>query len=115
MGMHAVGMRRVVLEDDTDRVAAFGAQNGTENASVFPLGSARLELGEGRIGVFAIKSFAIDGADAMWPSLGKYFGVPLELHAHHFVDAAGGVVPLDFVGRDIVGADLRLRGRLWRS
>jgi len=44
------------LEDDTDRVADFGAQNGTENTGVFPLGSAGLELGERRIGVFAVES-----------------------------------------------------------
>jgi hypothetical protein len=72
----------------------------------------RLELGEGRVHVFAVEGLAIYGADAMRPSFGKYFGVPLELHAHHFVDAAGGVVPLDLVGRDVVGADLRRGIRL---
>ena len=35
--MHAVGMRGVVLEDHADRVADFGAQNGTENPGGLPL------------------------------------------------------------------------------
>jgi hypothetical protein len=41
----------------------------------------------------------------MWPSFGEDAGVSLELHAHHFVDASRGVVPFDFVGGDIVGAN----------
>jgi hypothetical protein len=57
------------------------------------------------LGVFAIESFAIDGANAMRPSFSEYFGVPLELHAHHFVNATGSAVPFDFVGGDIVGAN----------
>src|ERR1019366_1294528 len=110
--MHAEGVRSVVLEDHPDGVTDFRSQNGTENAGVFPFGSARLELGEGRIGVFAVESLAVDGADAMRPSFSKYFGVPLELHAHHFVDASGGIVPLDFVSGDVVGANFRRGIRL---
>ena len=79
---------------------------------MFPFGSARLEPGEGRVRVFAVESFAIDGADAMRPSLGEDFGISLELHAHHFVEAAGSVVPLELVGGDVVGANSRTRSRL---
>src|ERR1035441_7024058 len=112
MRVHAERMRGVVLEDNTDRVVDFGAQNGTENAGVFPFGSARLELGEGRVGVFAVENLAVDGADAMRPSFGEDFRISLELLPIHFVEAAGSVVPLELVGGDVVGANSRTRSRL---
>ena len=88
--MHAGGMGGVVLEDHADGVAHFGAQDRPENSGMLPLRRARLQLGEGLVGVFAIDGLAIDGADAMRTLFGEDFGIALELHAHHLVHAVRG-------------------------
>ena len=36
-------------------------------------------------------------------ALSEDFGVAGELHAHHFIDAKRRVIPVDFIGGDVVG------------
>src|SRR5689334_19154476 len=46
VGMHAVGSLGVVLENDLDRVANFGAENWTKNSCALPFGRPWSQLGE---------------------------------------------------------------------
>jgi len=57
-------------------------------------------------GIFTVESLAIDSTDAVRSAFGEDLRVTVEFHAHHFVDAAGSVVPVDFVGGNVVSADL---------
>ena len=59
------------------------------------------------IGIFALDCFAIDGADTMRAAFGEEGRVAIEFHAHHFIYAAGRIVPVDFVSGDVVDADAR--------
>src|SRR5579864_3796567 len=108
--MHAVGTCGVVLENDLDCVADFGAKDWSKDAGVLPLRRANFEMSEGFIRVLAVNGLAVDGSDPVWPSFGKNRRVSLELHAHHLVNAAGSVVPVHFIGGNVVGADLAGRG-----
>ena len=56
--------------------------------------------------VLAIDGLAIHRPDAMRTFFGEHFRISIKLHAHHLVDAAGSVVPVHFIGGDVVGADL---------
>src|SRR5580704_8100073 len=99
-------MGGVVLEDHADGVPYFGAQDGPENSGMLPLWRARFQSRERIVGVFTVDGFTIDGSDAMRTLFDIDVGITRELHAHHFVDAAGSVVPFHLVGGDVVGADL---------
>src|ERR1700722_15624856 len=113
MRMHAIGVRGIVLEDHANGVADLGPQNRTENSGGLPLCRTRFKASKGFVRIFAIQRLAIDTANAMRAALDKDFRVAIKLHAHHFVDAAGGVVPFDLVRSYVVGADLRWRDLLW--
>src|ERR1700689_4252783 len=102
--MHAVGVRGVVFEDDFNCVADFSVQDGAEDALIRVFGRARLDLGEGGVGVLVVDSFFVDAADVVGAGFNEAFGDVVERHAHGFVAAGGSVVPLDFVGGDVVGA-----------
>ena len=108
--MHAVGMRGVVLEDDLDGVADFGAQDGTEDAGGLPLCRPGLKVGKGFVGIFVIQRFAIDTPNAMRAALDKDFRVALELHAHHLVNATRGVTPSSLRPRQCNTCELSLAG-----
>ena len=64
-------------------------------------------MGEGFVGIFAIQRFAIDTPNAMRAALDKDFRVAIKLHAHHFVDAAGGIVPVHLVRGNVIRANFR--------
>ena len=64
-----------------------------------------MSLSEGVVRVLAVDGLAVHRSDSMWPPFGKDRRVTLELHAHHLVHAAGGVVPVHLVGGDVVSAD----------
>src|SRR5450432_3494775 len=106
--MHAVALGAVVLEENLDGVADFGVEGGAEHTEVFPLGGARFELGERGVGVFAIDGLAIDVSDLVLVGFEIHFGIFVGGHAHHVVFTHGGVVPVDFIDGDKVGASFAL-------
>src|SRR5271169_2311609 len=114
MRMHAVRFGSVVPEGDTDGFPDFSPQHGSENSQVLPLRSAGLEFGEGSVGVLAINRFSVNLADTVRTGLHESRPVAGEFHAHHFVDAVGSIVPLDFVGSHVVGANVcTMSGLVW--
>ncbi len=106
VGMHAVRTRGVVFEDDLDGVADLGVEDGADEAEVGVLRRARLEMRKGRVGVFVVDGFLVDAADVVGAGFGVAFGDGIEWHAHGFIAAGRRVVPVHFIGRDVV--DTRL-------
>src|SRR3984957_4881501 len=102
--MHAVGVGGVVFEDDLDGVADFVVKDGAEDAEVLVFGRARLDCGEGGVGVLVVDGFFVDAADVVGAGFNEAFGDVVEGHAHGFIAAGGSVVPLDLVGGNVVGA-----------
>src|ERR1700722_2383871 len=113
MRMHAVGVRGIVLEDHANGITDLGPQNRTDNSGGLPLCRPWFKAAKGLVGIFAVQRLAIDTPNAMRAALDKDFRVAIKLHAHHFVDAAGGVVPFDPVPSYVGGAGLRWRGLFW--
>src|SRR5581483_3236681 len=105
--MHAVRVRGIVLEDYANRIADLGPQNRTENSGGLPLHRPWFKVGKGFVGIFAILRLAIDTPNAMRAALNKDFRVAVKLHAHHFVDTAGGIVPVHLVGGNVIRANFR--------
>jgi len=107
-------MGGVVAKDDLEDVANFGVEDGAEDAEVLLFGAARLERGEVSVGVFAVDGFFVDAADLVRARFGEALGDEIEVHAHGFIAAGGSVVPVHFVGCDVIGArcarGLRQRG-----
>ena len=76
---------------------------------MFPLGRTLLKRAESAIGVFAIHGFAIDPADLVLVGFDIHLCRLVERHAHHLVQAHGGIVPVNFIYRDVIGAGLAFR------
>ena len=118
VGMHAVRMRGIVLENDFQSVADFATQHGTDDAEILFVGSARLYGGKRGVGIFAVDRFFVDAAQAVRAGFGVQLFDLVEGMAHGLVAAGRRVIPDYFVGGDEVGAgladgwDIFLRGSL---
>ena len=107
MRVHAVRTCSVVLEKNADRVTDLGSQDRAKNSRVLPLLGSWLEPGERVVCVFAVQGLAINGSNSVRSSFGKYRRVALELHAHHLVDTARGIVPVHLVRGNVIRANFR--------
>src|SRR5579862_9448103 len=104
--MHAVGVGGVVSEEDLDGVAYFGAQDRPHEPEILFVGGTRLERAERTVGIFAIDRLFVDATDAMWSGFGVALLQLVKGLAHRFVATGRSVVPVQFVGGDVVGARL---------
>src|SRR5271168_3781061 len=112
MWMHAVGPGGVVPKYDVQSVANLGVQDRPKNSEILRFGTAGLELRKSCVGVLAVNRLPVHLPDAVCAPLHESCSIAIEFHAHHFVDAIGSVVPIDFVGSNIVSADFAWRIRL---
>src|SRR5581483_2319652 len=101
VGMHAGRERRVVPEDDLDRVADLGVDRRPEDAEVLPLLRAGNERLERAVGVPAVDRFAVDVPDALVAVVEVGAGGGLEARPEQ-VPARRGVIPVDRIGGDVV-------------
>ena len=99
--MHGTEALGVVLEEDFDGVADFGANERAQNAQVLPFRWTRLRGLEGAVGVLVVDRFGIDAvlfADALITAL--------EVRQTGQGPPTRRVIPGDVVGRDVIGAKL---------
>src|SRR5215831_12786284 len=104
MGMHAEGKMGVVLENDFQRIASLTPKHGADDAKVVPPGFTRLQCSERSVGVLSIYRFPVDPANALWTVLYEEPGPLIVGLAGHMVYLGRGVVPIHFIGRDVVSA-----------
>src|ERR1700719_184124 len=105
MRMHAERMGAIVLEQDLDGISDLGMQNRADDAEILVFRLAFLEFLKSFVGIFAVDGFEVFGADAVRPTLSMHLGETLEGLAGHVIDTMRRIVPLHFVGCDIVGAN----------
>src|ERR1035441_5014638 len=102
--MHAVGVRCIVPEDNFDCVAHGSTEDWTHDSEVRVLGAALLERRKRGVCVFAIHRLLVNAAYLVRTGFGEAFGDRIKFHAHGFIAAGGGVVPLHFIGGYVVDA-----------
>jgi hypothetical protein len=106
MGVYAGRELDVVLEYDLDGIPYLGMDNRAEHAQVLPFGVRLLESGEALIGVFTVEGLVIHLADAIRTILDEDVGLVVEWLASDPILAIRLVIPVDLVGRDVVGTGL---------
>jgi hypothetical protein len=71
-------MGSVVLEDDVESIADLSVEDRSQQPLILIFRAARLQRGEGRIGVLAIDGLLVDSADLMRAR----FGEPLAIRSN---------------------------------
>ena len=107
--VHAVALRPIVLEEDLDGISHLGMHRRAEQTKMLPLRRSFLQSRKSVVGVFAIDRLAINAADLVLVRFEVHLRILIEGHPHHLVHAHRGIVPINFIYGDVIGAGFSFR------
>src|SRR5258706_5691981 len=105
MRMKTKVMRRIGFETDFDSVPDLCPYEWSEDAEVRPCIGTRLKCPEAAVGVLPENGFAINGDVRIQGSFGSGIILKVISLAVDQVLAGRGIIPVHFIGGNVVGAD----------
>src|SRR6266536_6688394 len=105
MGMKTEWVRCIVPEDNLDSVSDLGANERAENAKVNPGVGPRFQRAKTSVGVLVETRFPVNRCVWIQRSLGSGIILKVIFLAVDSVLAGRGIIPIHFLGSNVVGAD----------